>query len=120
MSLTRRLGQTLLGVPFLWLGYEAAKEPGARVDKAAALGLPDPEAAVRANGVAMAVGGAALVLDVFPRLAALGLAASLVPTTIAGHPFWDDDDPAARAANRIQLLKNAGLVGGLLTVVARR
>ena len=116
---TPRVSKVLLGLPFLWLGYEAASEPGARVAMAEVLGLPEPELAVRFNGVAMAAGGAALILDVFPRLAATGLAASLVPTTVAGHAFWKDEDPARRTANRIQVLKNTGLIGGLLTVAVR-
>ncbi len=120
MTTSDRLAQALIGLPFLWLGYEAAAKPGARVALADAAGVPRPETAVRLNGVAMVAGGAALILDVLPRAAALGLAASLVPTTIAGHPFWQQDDPAARMAHRIQVLKNAGLVGGLLAVIARR
>lgn len=114
-----RVAQALVGLPFLWLGYEAAAEPGPRVDMARELGVPNPEAAVRLNGAAMAAGGAALVLGILPRAAALGLVASLVPTTVAGHPFWAQEG-AARRANRIQVLKNAGLAGGLLAVAARR
>jgi len=55
-----------------------------------------------------------------PRLAALALAASLIPTTIAGHRFWTETDPSARAAQRIQFLKNAAMLGGLLVVVSQR
>lgn len=115
---TARPAKVLLGLPFLWLGYEAASEPGRRVAMAERLGLPNPEAAVRLNGAAMVAGGAALILNVVPRLAAAGLAASLVPTTLAGHPFWNEDDPAVRTGHRIQALKNAGLLGGLLAVAA--
>ena len=36
-----------------------------------------------------------------PRLASLVLAASIVPTTLCGHPFWEETDPAqARPADR--------------------
>ena len=49
----------------------------------------------------------------------LGLIASMIPTTLAGHAFWDFDG-AERKANEIQFLKNAGLVGGLLLVLTRR
>ncbi len=114
-----RVGQALLGLPFVWLGYEAAKEPGGRVELARRIGVPNPELAVRANGAAMVAGGAALIAGVLPRTAALGLVASLVPTTVAGHPVWGQDDPATRKANRIQLLKNVGLAGGLLGVALR-
>lgn len=117
-STTVRLARLALGVPFIWLGYDAAKEPGGRVQLAADLGVPNPEAAVRLNGAAMVAGGAALATGRLPRLAALGLVASLVPTTIAGHPFWKDQDPTTRNGNRIQALKNLGLAGGLLAVAA--
>jgi uncharacterized membrane protein YphA (DoxX/SURF4 family) len=50
----------------------------------------------------------------FVRPAALLLAGTLVPTTIAGHPFWNNDDPAARNNNQVHFLKNLGLLGGLL------
>lgn len=48
-----------------------------------------------------------------PQTSAFLLAGSLVPTTIAGHGFWDIEDPAARKMQRVQFLKNATMVGGL-------
>ncbi|HKN89023.1 MAG TPA: DoxX family protein, partial [Acidimicrobiia bacterium] len=96
------------------------RSPGPRVEKAAALGLPiEPELAVRVNGAAMVLGGAALLLDKLPRLAALGLVAAMIPTTAAGHAFWEAEG-AERKAQEIQFLKNAALVGGLLLVLTRR
>lgn len=117
-SLERRAGQALLGAVFMKLGFDAAVDPGSRVDKAAALGMPNAELAVRGNGAAMVAAGAALTLDKLPRLAALGLIAAMVPTTLAGHAFWSFDG-ADRKANEIHFLKNAGLVGGLLLVLTR-
>jgi putative oxidoreductase len=120
MSFVQRAARLALGVPFVWLGYEAAKAPGNRVELAEALGVPSPELAVRFNGAAMVAGGAALCLDVAPRAAAIALVAALVPTTVAGHAFWKETDPKSRNANRIQVLKNLGLFGGLLAVAASR
>jgi uncharacterized membrane protein YphA (DoxX/SURF4 family) len=117
-QLERRAAQALLGATFIKLGFDAAVHPGSRVDKAAALGLPNAELAVRGNGAAMVAGGAALTLDKLPRLAAVGLIASMIPTTLAGHAFWDFDG-AERKAHEIQFLKNASLVGGLLLVLTR-
>ena len=109
----RRTGPALLGAVFIKLGFDAAREPGPRVDKAAALGVPNPALAVRGNGAAMVAGGAALVVNKVPRLAALGLIASMVPTTLAGHPFWDLEG-AERKPQEIQFYKNLGLMGGLI------
>lgn len=113
---TERLAGVLAGLPFIVLGYEAAKEPGGRVDLAAEIGVPRPDLAVRLNGAAMVAGGLGLATGVQRRLSALGLIASLVPTTIAGHPFWQRDDPGQRAGDRIQVLKNIGLAGAALAV----
>jgi hypothetical protein len=42
------------------------------------------------------------------------LAASLVPTTLARHAFWQYDDQAERHGHRVHLLKDIGLMGGLV------
>jgi uncharacterized membrane protein YphA (DoxX/SURF4 family) len=116
----RRAGQALLGAMFMKLGFDAARQPGPRVDKAASLGLPlDPELAVRGNGAAMVLGGAALTLDKLPRLATLGLLASMIPTTLAGHPFWELEG-AERKAQEVQFYKNLALIGGLLLALPAR
>ena len=47
------------------------------------------EDAVRLNGAVQMVAGTLLALGRFPRLSALALAATLVPTTAAGHRFWE-------------------------------
>jgi uncharacterized membrane protein YphA (DoxX/SURF4 family) len=115
----RRGGQAMLGVMFVKLGFDAARSPGPRAQKAEALGLPlEPELAVRINGAAMVLGGAALIMDKLPRLAALGLVASMVPTTLAGHPFWDMEGDE-RKAQEIQFYKNLAMTGGLLALATR-
>lgn len=120
MTFARRLAQVAVGIPFVWLGYEAASNPGGRVAAAERLGVPSPEAAVRLNGAVMVAGGAALCTNVLPRAAATGLIAALVPTTLAGHAFWtmDADDPA-RITQRIQVLKNLGLAGALAQIALK-
>lgn len=120
MSLLAILGRAALGAPFVYLGYLAATEPGGRVKAAENFGIPEDyaELAVRANGAAMVAGGLSVATGILPRLGALTVAGALVPTTMAGHAFWNDTDPKAKAANTTQFLKNLGLIGGLLAVAA--
>ena len=81
--------------------------------------LPDDtEQAVRLSGAVQLAGGMLLAAGQLPRLAALALAATLVPTTAAGHRFWEYDDPQERAQQRIHFLKNLSMLGGLLMVAA--
>src|SRR5215213_8466909 len=69
---------------------------------------------VRANGAAQIVGGLALASGKGRRLGALMLAGSLVPSTLARHPFWSRTDPDERALDRSQFLKNVSLLGSVL------
>lgn len=119
MKLLSFLSRAALAAPFVQLGYEAAKEPGMRVNIAETAGIPQEYAdpAVRINGATMVLGGLAVATGVQPRLGAAAIIGSLIPTTIAGHAFWNDTDPVARKTNKIQVLKNLGLAGGLLMVV---
>ncbi|WFE32859.1 DoxX family protein [Micromonospora sp. WMMD975] len=78
----------------------------------------DTETLIRANAATQLVGGLMLATGRFSRPAALVLAGTLLPTTAAGHPFWNNDDPAVRNNNQIHFLKNLGLLGGLLLAAA--
>jgi uncharacterized membrane protein YphA (DoxX/SURF4 family) len=49
-----------------------------------------------------------------PRVSAAVLAATLVPTTAAGHRFWEKSDPSERAAQRVHFFKNVSMLGGLI------
>jgi putative oxidoreductase len=117
----RAVGRAALATMFVTGGADALLNPGPRAPRAAELGVPlDPELAVRVNGAIMLAGGVALALGVWPRLAAAALAGALVPTTLAGHPFWRMEDPATRRQQRIHFVKNVGLFGGALLVVAEQ
>jgi putative oxidoreductase len=123
MTATRRVARPLLASIFIAGGVDAAKNPEGKAEAAdkvasplaSTLGLPDDTTTlVRANGIVQIVAGGLLALGRMPRLAAMALMASLVPTTLAGHRFWEEDDPQARAGQRIHFLKNAAVIGGLI------
>jgi uncharacterized membrane protein YphA (DoxX/SURF4 family) len=77
--------------------------------------VPDQvEQAVRLNGAVQVVAGSLLAIGRFPRLSAAALAASLIPTTYAGHRFWESDDKQERSQQKIHFLKNVTMLGGLL------
>lgn len=78
------------------------------------LGDTDTETLVRVNGGVQLGAGSLLALGRLPRLSALALAASTVPTTMAAHRFWELDDPAQRQQQQIHFLKNMSILGGLV------
>jgi putative oxidoreductase len=117
----RAIGRVGLAAMFITGGADALWNPGPRTGPAAELGVPlEPELAVRLNGATMLVAGVALALGVWPRLAAAALAGTVVPTTMAGHPYWRITDQAARRQQRVHFYKNVGLFGGALLVLSER
>jgi uncharacterized membrane protein YphA (DoxX/SURF4 family) len=74
----------------------------------------DAKTLVRMNGAAQVASAVLLATGRATTPASLMLAGSLVPTTVAGHPFWETSDPDERAQQRIHFLKNVSLLGGLL------
>ena len=74
----------------------------------------DPATLVRINGAVQVLAGLGLASGRAPRLSATVLAATLVPTTAAGHRFWEEQDPAKRAQQRTHFFKNVSMLGGLI------
>jgi putative oxidoreductase len=120
MSLFRSLSRAALSGIFIIGGADAFLQPGGRVKQVEDAGIPEAQQAVVLNGAAMVVAGTALALDIAPKPAAGVLLACLVPTTLVGHPFWKENDAARYKTQRVQFLKNMGLCGGLLLVLAEK
>ncbi len=109
---------------FIAGGVDAIRHPEGKAKAAQAVTVPlsrrlpslpdDPELLVRVNGAVQVGAGALLAVGRFRRLAALALIGSIIPTTYAGHRFWEEEDDAARAQQQIHFLKNLGLLGGLI------
>ena len=119
------LARVLLASIFVIGGVDALRRPASTLAAAGWFlepivrrtpAVPDTDTVVRSDGAAKVVGGLAPALGVYPRAVALGLAASLVPTTVAGHAFWAQQDPPTRDLHKAQFIKNASLLGGLLAV----
>jgi uncharacterized membrane protein YphA (DoxX/SURF4 family) len=126
MGVVRTIARPLVASLFIASGLEVLANPEPRakaakpvVDRVASV-VPfaptDPVDAVRLNAAVHLGAGVLLAAGVMSRLAALSLAVSMVPTTVAGHRFWEIDDPVKRSQQRVQFLKNTGIFGGLLVL----
>ncbi len=116
----KSLGHLLLAGMFITGGAKAFAEPGGRVKKVEAAGIPAPRQATILNGAIMTVAGGALAVGIAPKLAALALVGTLVPTTFVGHAYWDEEEPGNRANQQTQFIKNLAMLGGLLLVLAEK
>ncbi len=123
MSIARRLARPLLASTFVFGGIDAFRNPASKVPAAHKMvgSVPakvsfvkDTEQIVKYDGAMKAVAALLLSTGRMPRMMALALASSLVPTTFAGHRFWEETDPAKRKAQLLQFIKNASILGGLI------
>ena len=114
----RLLARAALCSIFIRSGVRALINPGWQVDRAKQElpSLPEPHLVARVQAAVQLAGSAALIFDVAPRVGAGALAATLVPVTYVGHPFWTVEDPQARNQQITHFLKNLGLFGALLLV----
>jgi putative oxidoreductase len=127
--LVRRIARPLLAAPFVYGGISALRKPQDRVpgarpvvekitqtaDAQLPVELPkDVEQYVKFNAGLQVGAGALFALGRFPRLTALLLAGSTVPTTLAGHRFWEETDPKVQFEKTAHFVKNLGMLGGLL------
>ncbi len=128
MSVMRQVARPMLAWIFIQFGFNHLRDPSAAAPAAEAVVTPlaeylpgfpkDHEQAVRLNGAVQVGAGAMLAMGRMPRAAALALAASLVPTTVAGHAFWKIEDPQERNQQLVHFLKNLSMLGGLLLAAA--
>ena len=118
-----RAAETMLGAMFVHGGWCTLQDPEPRVRAAGPLlarlrrtapFLPGDQVLVTVNAAVHVAAGASLATGVLRRPAAAALALSLIPTTVAGHAFWEASDPAVRERELIQFGKNLAVLGGLL------
>ncbi len=127
MSPIRLVARPLLASTFAVGAYSALKNADALASKAkpvtdkivpqlqkAGLPLPqDPATQVRLNAAVQLVAAVALARGKAPRVSSAVLAASIIPTTVAGHAFWAEDDEATKQQQLLHFTKNASILGGL-------
>jgi putative oxidoreductase len=130
MTVIRRLARPMLASTFVWGGIQAMKNAPALAEAskpvndeirdlagkvAPQVKVPaDDKTLVRINAGVHIVAGLGLATNRAPRLCALALAGTVVPTTVAGHPFWQEKDKAARTRQMTHFFKNISMLGGLI------
>lgn len=131
MSLSRLLARPLIASMFVVGAADALRNTTAAAERAkpvadqmvelgkkAAPQAPIPEdvaTLVRINAGVQIVAALGLATNRAPRACATVLAGSLVPTTLAGHRFWDfSDQPEKAKEQRQHFVKNLAVLGGLI------
>jgi putative oxidoreductase len=124
MNPSQSLARPLLASMFVVGGIDSIRNSESKVKVAEAVTKPfsqalpimpdDTETLVKLNGAVQVGAGLLLATGKMPRLASLALIGSIIPTTYAGHRFWEETDEDRRKQQLIHFSKNLGLLGGLL------
>ena len=85
---------------------------------AASKGVPGAPVMVVLTGLQLLVGALMVAVGIWPDIGALLLVAFLVPTAFIMHRFWSETDPAAKAMEQTQFLKDLSLAGAALVMFA--
>jgi uncharacterized membrane protein YphA (DoxX/SURF4 family) len=111
------VGRILLGVLFLYNGYNHFADYEGRVGYSEYKGIPAPSLSVISSGVVLVLGSLGVILGVYPVISAGALAVFLIVATPLFHNFW-----AATGEDRQNelnhFLKNVGLLGGTLVLLS--
>lgn len=118
-----RVARPLLAAVSVANGVEDLLNPKPKIETVAPLLAKTPAAVnpalvVQAGAAVKITAGVLMGLGRMPRIAAIVLAADLIPTTVAEHPFSAAGSPDARKARKANFLSNCGLLGGLLLASA--
>lgn len=120
---TRSIARSLLASAFVVLGVKSLRRSGQLAPVAEPVADPIAGAAgldtsteklVQINAGVQIAGGALFALGIGARPAAVALGASLIPTTLAGHRFWESQTPMQKELDTMGFVKNAAILGGLI------
>lgn len=111
------LGRMIFGGFFLYNGINHFKQQQALAQYAGAKNVPNPEQAVLASGVALAFGGASLILGLKPKLGTLAIIGFLATVSPTIHDFWTAQDPQQQQNDMIHFSKNMALLGAALALL---
>jgi putative oxidoreductase len=112
------IGRIIVGLYFLFAGYNHFKNLGFMSGYVTIKRIPAPKLAVAGTGVLLLAGGASVLLGLYPRAGIALLVLFLLGVSFTMHAFWRITDPQQRMGEQVNFLKNIALLGALLMFLA--
>lgn len=112
------IGRILLGGYFIMGGVNHFMKMDMTKGYAQSKGVPMPGVAVGVGGLLLLAGGIGILLGVYVTCAVAAIVIFLVFVTPMMHKFWGVTDPMAQMAERVNFMKNIGLLGATLMLLA--
>ena len=116
MDIVILVGRILFGAVFVGGALGHFTQTAAMAAYTESKGIKPGRLAVLASGAWMLTGAVLVIVGAWADLGALMLAVFLLPTALIMHPFWNEQDPEARAGEQIHFNKNVSLAGAALAL----
>ena len=107
-------GRALFSAIFIISGFLSFSSSA--IGYGASHGVPLANILVPLSGLISIAGGLCILLGFHARIGAWLLVLFLVPVTFTMHRFWNITDPAMRAAEQANFMKNLALLGGAFLI----
>jgi len=117
MKASYLLGRMIFGGYFLYSGIHHLQETETMAQYAGSKGVPAPELAVKATGIALIAGGTSVLLGLKREWGAAVIAGFLVGVSPVMHDFWKKQDAQQRQAEMVNFGKNMALLGASLALM---
>jgi putative oxidoreductase len=115
--MTALVGRVAIAAIFLVSGAAKLIDVTGTAAHMTAVGIPFPSTLAMFVGIVEILGALSLALGAMTRVGSLGLILFMIPTTLLFHNFWAYEGTEQRM-QLVQFLKNLGLTGGLMMLVA--
>ena len=112
------IGRILFALVFVGSGIGHLTQTEGSAQYAAFKQVPNARLMVQISGVAMLLGGGAVILGIWLDLAGLLLAILVTLMAFAMHRFWEETDPQSRQGEMSHFMKNLSIAGGGLILAA--
>lgn len=118
MDIAFLIGRIIAGGYFILGGFNHFTKLSMMASYAKSKGTPASELAVGGTGALLLVGGLSLVLGYQPTVGVAILIVFLLGVSFNMHNFWMVQDPQMKMGEMVNFMKNMGLLGLLLMLLA--
>jgi putative oxidoreductase len=118
MNIAFLIGRIIFSAFWLMSASDHSTKLDDMTQYAKAKGVPFPKVAVAGTGVLELLGGASMLLGVYPAVGIILLIVFMLGATFQMHTFWTVTEPQMKQADLIHFLKNMAITGALLMLLA--
>ncbi|MCS7050399.1 MAG: DoxX family protein [Thermomicrobium sp.] len=112
------IGRVVFGFLFVFYAINHFRSLQGTIGYAASKNVPAPQVTVVVASLMMLLGGLSVIVGFQPVIGGILLIVFLVLAAYWMHDFWAESDPYARANQMAHFMKNIGLAGAALALLA--